>query len=97
MILFAYNWRQRSITIIKYHEEPTDIFNIDKAAIPTAAIHTVSLASNEGIVLPSDLLSNEEWVRNMHMRSVCKFSSITQCTEFELRLDGGQVSDFDRL
>ncbi len=70
MILFAYYWRQQSITIIKHHEEPTDIFNIDEAVIPTAAIHTVSHASSEGIVLPSDVLSNEEWVRNIHMRSV---------------------------
>ena len=79
MILFAYNWRQRSITIIEHQDqdEPTDINDSDVGTIQTDRVHNNELASSEVTVLPSDLLSNEEWVRNTtNLMSLVPMSSV---------------------
>ena len=62
LIRFAYLWREKSI-VVQY--VPTeDISESEESVTPISTIHTVTLTSDDATVLPSELLSDEEWVRN---------------------------------
>ena len=76
MIRFAYDWRVRPI-VVKQPDEPTNTADNQASVTPTTAIHTVKLTTIEAIVLPSELLSNEEWVRNTtNLMSLARTSTI---------------------
>lgn len=63
LIRFAYDWRERAI-VVEHQDLPTDITDSEESVTSTAAIHTVKLTSVEATVLLSELLSDEERVRN---------------------------------
>ena len=51
----------------------------EESAVPTNSIHTVELVSSEVTILPSDLLSNKEWVRNItNLMSLVRTSIISK-------------------